>query len=311
MMHQSQPSTIAREAGMKYTTRRRSLESGQGLVEYAVILIFVAIVLIGFAGCSSIKKYLVPIPPYAPRIYYEDIKNVVIQPVGVNSVKRLAGPIFAPDTKVAIYNFDSPKDTQGGILVSDVFAAHLRARGFQVYERDEIDRILSEQALISQGKVAVNDLEIAEKLGTLIPVNYMVFGAVTLYRSDGQTIFLPVYIVEDDKASYMAEYEEFRDYYVNGFRPLSAEYWTLTSSERGEKLRTSLKILSLEELEEELAKAYTTEYRTIASIGVSAKIVDTVTGEIVWMGQAETTDFTLVDGASRIIDEFIRSILEY
>lgn len=298
---------------MKQKIHRRSFESGQGLVEYALILVLVAIVVIGLLSLlnfGSIKKYFVPTPPYAPRIYFEEIENVVIQPVGVNSIKILDGPVFTPDTKVAIYNFDSPKDTQGGILVSDIFAAHLRTKGFQVYERDEIDRILSEQALISQGIVAVNDLQIAQKLGNLITVDYMVFGAVTLYRSDGQTIFLPVYVVDDDKTSYVAEYEEYKDYYMNGFRPFSIEYWTLTPFERGEKLRADLEILSLEELEAKLAETYKTEYRTIASIGVSAKIVDTRTGEIVWMGQAETTDFTLVDGASRIIDEFIMSILQ-
>ena len=177
---------------MKQKIHRRSFEAGQGLVEYALILVLVAIVVIGLLSLfnfGSIKKYFVPTPPYAPRIYFEEIESVVIQPVGVNSIKILEGPVFTPDTKVAIYNFDSPKDTQGGILVSDIFAAHLRTKGLQVYERDEIDRILSEQTLISQGIVTVNDLQIAQKLGNLITVDYMVFGAVTLYRSDGQTIF--------------------------------------------------------------------------------------------------------------------------
>lgn len=298
---------------MKRKFHHRPFEFGQGLIEYALILVFVAVIVIGvlsFVNFGGIGKYFFPTPPYSPRIYYENIENVVIQPVGVNSVKILDRPIFTPDTRIAIYNFDSPKDTQGGILVSDIFASRLRVKGLQTYERDEIERILSEQTLISQGTIVASDLEIAQKLGNLITVDYMVFGAVTLYKSDGQTVFLPVYVVDADKASYIAEYEKYKEHYVNGFRPFSIEYWTLSPSEREEKLRADLKILSLDELENELKETYKTVYRTIASIGVTAKIVDTRTGEIVWMGQAETTDFTLVDGASRIIDEFIMSILK-
>jgi len=36
-------------------------------------------------------------------------------------------------------------------------------------------------------------------------------------------------------------------------------------------------------------------------IGATAKVVDVKSGQIVWMGQAEAHDFTLVDASQRII----------
>ena len=66
--------------------------------------------------------------------------------------------------------------------------------------------------------------------------------------------------------------------------------------------------MSLEELEEELQKYSRQEFRVIATIGITAKIIDISTGEIIWTGQAETSDFTLVDGAKRILEGFINSV---
>jgi pilus assembly protein Flp/PilA len=305
---------------------------GQGLVEYALILVLIAIVVIGIlallgGGSSGVevtdsgdvergeRSYFPSIPffskrkPYPPRFFYGSVEDVVIQDIGISSVKIHEGPIFDQDARIAIYMFESPEETQGGVLVSDMFSSLLREKGYQVFERSQIERLLSEQELIEEGRVSATDLDVAERLGKLETVDYMIFGSVTLYNSEGQTIFLPVKILEEDRSIYAQEYEEYREWYVNGFR-LSLDLLTKSPTERAGKLRAELNILSLEELEEILAKASKEEYRTIATLGISAKIVDVKTSEIVWMGQAETTDFTLVSAAKRIVDEFMVSILE-
>jgi hypothetical protein len=311
---------------------RRQKQFGQGLVEYALILVLIAIVVIGIlavlgggGGGATISdsgnvemggsSYFPSIPiiskrqPYPPRFYYGSVEDVIIQDISISSVKINEGPVFEQNAGIAIYTFESPKETQGGVLVSDMFASLLRKEGYQVFERSQIERLLSEQQLIMEGRVVANDLDVAQRLGQLVAVDYMIFGSVTLYNSEGQTIFLPVRILEKDRQVYAQEYEKYRNWYVNEFR-LSPDLLTKSSTERAEKLRAELNVLSLEEMEEMLAKSSKEEYRTIATLGISAKIVDVKTGEIVWMGQAETTDFTLVNAANRIVDEFLVSILD-
>jgi len=285
----------------------------QGLVEYALILVLVAIVVIGILallGSSSSGGLSIPFLskriPYAPRIDYGHVEDVIIQDIKVSSVRTTTSPAFTKETKVAIYNFDSPQGTQGGVLVSDSFASALRREGYQIFERSEIERILQEQQLLTEGRVTVSDLDIASRLGQLGSVEYMIFGAVTLYNSQGQDISLPVKVEDTDREIYRKEYDDYRNWYINGFRI------TLDRSDaaaRAESLRTKEKVLSLEELENELQNVKKREFRTVASVGISAKIVNVRTGEIVWMGQAETTDFTLVDAAARVVDELLKTAL--
>jgi len=59
-----------------------------------------------------------------------------------------------------------------------------------------------------------------------------------------------------------------------------------------------------------MKKAHVRQTSTIASIGISAKVVDVRNARIVWMGQAETNDFTLVGGADRLVATFLASIQE-
>jgi len=249
-------------------------------------------------GCGESK-------PTYPRTYYDSLEDVVIQPVRFSWVKLTSGPIFAKDSGVAVFSFQSPEDNQGGALVSDVFAAALQREGIKVVERDNIEKILLEQDLAEGGRAALSDLEVASRLGSLSAADYMVFGAVTLYKSEPQTVYLPVRIKTEDRDSYTAEYNTYRTWYVDKFWP----FWK-DSEQREKELRTEEGVYSLGELEEEMKKAHVRQTSTIASIGISAKVVDVRNARIVWMGQAETNDFTLVGGADRLVATFLASIQE-
>ncbi|OJJ19692.1 hypothetical protein BKI52_19360 [marine bacterium AO1-C] len=257
------------------------------------------IYLIGFIFLASCGKTA----PYLPDFHYEDAKEVVIKPVKVNSVRATTRPLFNKQVKIAVLNFKSPNNTNGGVLISDVFASALQKNGYKITERDNIDLILKEQNLISGGSTNLSDLEIAQKLGQLLAADYMIFGAVTLYKSEGQNIHLPIKIKEKDRQEYQKEYEEYRKYFVGGWFPLFQ-----SEKSRLKKMRKEHDVLSLPELDERLKKVSKKEFRTIASVGIAAKIVDVRNAKIVWMGQSETNDFTLVSGGKRIIAKFIESI---
>jgi hypothetical protein len=283
-------------------------EKGQGLVEYALILMLVAVVVIVFlsllGGCTLFDRD----KPYRPRVYYEPVESVIIQDVEVSKTNNTN--VILPNTRFAIYDFESPEDTEGGALASDTFASVLRQDGFDVFERDQIERILTEQDLILNGDSIATDIEVASRLSALETIDYMIFGAVTLYQSEGQAVFRPILVKPEDIASYVDDYNSYRDWYVNGFRPFSPDYWTLSEAERIDKLREELEVLSLEEFQDGLEDSKVQEYRTVASIGISVKVIDVVSGEIVWMGQAETTDLTLVGGTRRVVEALVSSLIE-
>lgn len=262
------------------------------IVELCCLIFF----LIFLVGCGEDA-------PYLPRTYYEDIENVVIRDVKINSVKSKNGPIFNKNSKIAVLTFKSPEKTQGGVLVSDIFSLFLQEKGFNVVERDYINKILQEQKIIMKRQAALSDLEIANKIGKLVAADFMVFGAVTLYNSEGQIIYLPIRIKKEDRDDYTKDYNIYREWYVNKFWPIFD-----SKQERVKKLRNEINVLSLEELEEEYKKVSKTEFKIIASIGISAKIVEVKSTKIYWMGQAETVDFTLVNGTNRIVEKFFSNI---
>jgi len=74
------------------------------------------------------------------------------------------------------------------------------------------------------------------------------------------------------------------------------------------KVQTVANVLSLSELDTELKKTYISDARVIASVGISAKVIDVSKGEIIWLGQSETNDFTTVSATRRILDQFFSSI---
>lgn len=258
----------------------------------------VIIVSIFIVGCGKT-------PPYPPRTYYGSAEDVIIKEVEINSVKGRISKIINRGERVAVLSFKSPGNTQGGALVSDIFSLMLQQNGVSVVERDHIDKVINEHKLINSDGAALSDLQVANKLGKLVSADYMIFGSVTLYKSEGQVIYLPVNVKQEDRESYMSEYSEYREWYLNSW-----SWWPFSDSleKRIKKLRVDDKVLSLSELEEELGKLTKTEFRNIASIGVSAKIVDVSTTKIDWMGQGETVDFTLVRGANRILDKFVISM---
>ena len=281
---------------MRFSIKNRN--NGYTLIELLVSIIFIGILVL-FAlgvvsGCSS--------PPYLPRTEYGNTEEVVIRPFTPNTVKLRQGEIFSKDKKIAVFSFQSPNLTQGGALVSDMFSSVLQEKGFKVVERDNIDRILREQSLADEKRTSLTDLQIADRLGKLLAADYMIFGAVTLYQAEPQTLYIPIRLKKEDRADYEKEYNSYRDKYINSW-----SFW-ISKEKKIKQLREDEKVLSLPEIETELAKLSKEEFRVIASVGISAKVVDVKKGEIVWLGQGETNDFTTVNATRRILDKFLESM---
>jgi len=282
---------------MRFSIKKNS-NQGYTLIELLVAIIFIGILSLLSLGlvssCSS--------PPYFPRTEYGNTEEVVLRPVKPNTVKLRQGELFSKGNKVAVFSFQSPNLTQGGALVSDMFSSLLQEQGFRVVERDNIDRILREQSLVGDKRTDLSDLEIANRLGKLVAADYMIFGAVTLYQAEPQTLYIPIRIKNEDRLDYEKEYNSYREKYINSWI-----FW-VPKERKIKQLREDAKVLSLPEIETELAKLSKQEFRVIATVGISAKVVDVKRGDIVWLGQGETNDFTTVNATRRILDEFLKSL---
>lgn len=297
--------TLARKL-LRSKKNNNNTEQGFTLVELLFTVVFISLIsaisLGGLTGCS-------PDVPYFPRTYFTSLEDVVIRPVNLNSVNLdeqfhiNKKPLFDENSKIAVFSFKTPEGTQGGALVSDMFTALLEEKGYKVVERDNIERILREQEIIGEGKTSLTDLDIAERLGKLVAADYMVFGAVTLYQAEPQTVYLPTLVRDEDREGYEKDYNIYRDWYVNRFWP----FWE-TQEQRIKQLRSQLGVLALEELEDKLSEVSKKEFRVIASVGISAKVVDVKNATIRWLGQGETNDFAIVSATKRILEEFLKSM---
>jgi len=280
-------------------------ESGFTLIELLVVVVILGI-LLAIAIPSVIKAYGWKNTLYLPRTYHEKVENIVIRPVNFNGFKQVKESIFSKNSRIAILVFKDPEKTQAGALISDMFTAFLEQEGYQVLERDNIDRVLSEQQIIEGGSTNLTDLEIAKRLGKLVSADYMIFGAVTLYQVSSQVVALPIRIKDEDREDYEKDYSTYKKRYINGPH---LNFW-VSKEDRGKQFRRKLQISSLEELEDKYNSRLKTEFHVIASIGVSAKVVDVKSGKILWLGQGETNDFDVVSATRRILVEFLNSIQE-
>lgn len=266
-------------------------------------------VLVGAFLIYSYRYIVYEDPPYRPRYYFQSPESVIVKPVSVNSVRPNNKPLLTQDARVAVLLFQSPDKTQGGALLSDMFSSTLMQMGLKPVERDNIEKILAEQDLGARGRAALSDLEIAAKLGKILSVDVMIFGAVTVYKTDGQLVYIPVRINDEDRKTYSDQYEKYRQWYLYSWWCISCYFDRIFYSDyekhRLQKLRAVDGILSLGELEEELKKTSRQEFHSIAVVGVTAKLVNVRTASIEWMGQGETVDVTIVNGAARIINALV------
>jgi curli biogenesis system outer membrane secretion channel CsgG len=233
------------------------------------------------------------------------VENLVIRPVSFNSFKTSKNSLLKDkNTKIAILSFKDPKNTEVGSFASDMFGSLLKKKGYQILERDKIDKIIREQKIMQTDKTELTNLEIAEKIGKIKAADYMIFGAVTLYQVQPRTIAIPKQIKEQDRKDYEQSYIEYRERYVNGWH---LDFWR-SQEHRRKQFRRKVNIPSLQDLEDTYKTQSKTESRVIASIGLSVKLVDINTGKILWLAQGETNDFDIVNATRRIITKFIESI---
>ncbi len=259
------------------------------------ILIYIlgALIYLSFRGTINIYEFRYK-PPNLPKFYYDSIENIVINDFDINSFKNIRNPIFQKGKTYAVLNFTSPNNTRSGYLVSDIFASTIQKNGINIIERNELISLLNEQNI----PINANSIDYIDKVKSLQTIDYLIFGNVTLYKSEEHKINLPVRIDSLTRHVYMQDYLAYKN----------QEQSRWETDEEIRKEFRSLNIFSLEELEMEYEKSPKVEYHQIFTVGISAKIIDVKSSKIVWIGQGETSDFSAFNAANRILNKFYNSI---
>ncbi|MBI4422718.1 MAG: hypothetical protein HY554_03260 [Elusimicrobia bacterium] len=186
------------------------------------------------------------------------------------------GVDFSKIRRVALLGFDDfPRRRNSGDLVGSMFEKELVAAGYSVVERRRVAQVLSEQRLSVSGAV---EPRLARKLGKILGVDAFILGSVTAFQ-------------EPEVERYTMEQED-----------VTREPIVRRVTRRKKNPLTGETVSS----EEEEVVGYNTtrtvrqvpQTRSVAAqIGIAARMVEVTTGEVLWVGSATDTGFSMDEAA--------------
>ncbi|MFQ5904279.1 MAG: CsgG/HfaB family protein, partial [Candidatus Binatia bacterium] len=269
-----------------------------------------------------------PQPPVRPRTARQTLEMVVnTDPVlNFNQVARVRNVRSAT---FAVMDFVSPvaaaqEGSTGGALVSDTFYISLAQRAVNIIERERIKKVVAEQELIRKSK-SLSDQEKAKRIGRILGADYMIFGAVSEYKSEIREVTLGSFIPEKERQRYEADYQAYQHAYAD-YQAAQAEYIKdIEQYNRTQALLLTrariypqfsgpqigqLRVLSLEEWEGQiLDRGGRRVLATVASIGITARVIDVRTGKIIWVGQGAKRHLQLQEGTQILVNKLVETIL--
>ncbi|ACS80285.1 CsgG/HfaB family protein [Maridesulfovibrio salexigens] len=265
-----------------------------------IVLVLAAVSVLGL-GCIP-RQPRAPAYPIPPKSIYETIQEAVVTPMNLDSFRMHKRPLTKEKT-FAIMNFRANDNTSGS-MVSDRLIIELKTKGYHVIDREEIDKVVREQAMMSEHKTGLTDLEIAQRIGRLVHADYFVFGSVTDKYTDSLNISLNRIIVKNDIPRYDRDVEMFEsersEYEMESDKFASRTGIMLPELERAK---------TIDEWQEDYYAKPKRTFSTISRIGLTAKVVDVKTSQIFWVGQAGVSDTGMQDGLKRVVRAMISSIL--
>lgn len=230
---------------------------------------------------------LQPLPKYPtkPQFFVPDTKDIAVTELNLEYTRQ---PSFylKKENAIAVVPFQEPVGSGAGALFADNMLLDLLVKGFNVIDREQVDRVMRDKGLSVKGKTMPSEVEISEKLGKLVDADYVIYGAITEYVSKNENILFAPQVETEDRHRYDEErklFIAFYDEFAGDLKPLPSMPKTLA------------------EWEMDSAKNAKSEYINIARVGVTAKIVNTKTATVVWSGFASLQDLRIQSGIRRIV----------
>ncbi|MDK9726384.1 MAG: CsgG/HfaB family protein [Sterolibacteriaceae bacterium MAG5] len=258
----------------------------------ALRLPLVAAVSLMLAGCHPAMLMTRPTPPMPPKGEWQTVRDIIVTPVALDSRREPWLNVTSGQT-VAIMNFKEQEGNGSGSLVADAFILDLQRKGHKVVDREHIEKLMKEQGLMAQGATKLTDIELVQRLGKLLQADYLVFGAVTEYKSENREVRVNRIIPDAELERYENQYQA----YLANCR---------TSQMMGAPCTTQVR--SPQEYRE-ADGATRQQFARVANVGLTAKLVEVKTSRIGWVGQTSLSDEKLQDGMKRIVEAMTKDFL--
>jgi hypothetical protein len=195
-----------------------------------------------------------------------------------------------PHTVVSqTYNFDNLKrigitkfDTSGKITgIEDLFVQQLMKKGYTTVERDQIDHVIAEQQMSTS---ALFDPATSKKLGQLLGIDGLLTGEVTYYSPKKSKTRME----ESDSYFSTPVYKKVSKKNADG--TYSVVLKQIATNTRVERHRFPVTVT------------------TYPQIGIVAKIIDTETAEVVWVGSILEEGENIMDAEENCVHLLVKSM---
>jgi hypothetical protein len=179
--------------------------------------------------------------------------------------------------RVGITKFDNTKQVGG---IEDYFAQEMIDRGFITVERNSLQKVLAEQKIGASG---LFDQATTKKLGQLLGIDALMVGEVTFYSPKQNK----THMEEEDKYFSVPVYKKVPVWNGNGYTEKLVQTGTNTKVEKHK---------------------YPVTETTNPKVGIVAKIIDTQTAEIVWVGSILDEGDNVMDIAQESVHLMVKAL---
>ncbi len=269
-----------------------------------------------------------PVPPTEPSGALQSVEDVVNTPPVFNSVKNEITKGVGSKS-IAVMDFQESSAvgvSGGGTLVADMLAisfgrTHREGRGPRVVERQHIQKIIAEQALIKDSR-ELTDVEKAQRIGRIAQADYIIFGALTEFSTQTRDVQLRYFIPPTERDRYVRQYEIYernRAEYVRQYGAYRQEYQEYLRGVAAFGGRPSVGLipivqgqpLTIDQIEDRLGgRPSRSALANIANIGLTVRVISVTTGSIVWIGQASKRHLQLQEGlqilTAALVEDFLK-----
>lgn len=274
-----------------YTHRVRSISNVWPAGYYKIIKSGYKPAIVNVASSAEFKRQnivnLMPLPkqPTPPQFSFPDPKKVAVTDLAIEADRKASFYIKKEDT-IAVIAFKEPVGSGAGSLVADNMILDFLVKGYNVVDREQVERVMREQGMLANGHIKLTDAVVSKKLAKLINADYLIYGAITEYVSQSETIQLSLQVDPSVRNRYVKERNEFINFYdefANDFTHLPTMPKTIQAWQKEAATNTQSSTLS------------------IARVGVMTKIIDVNTAKEVWTGSASLQDLRIQAGMRRLV----------
>jgi hypothetical protein len=194
-----------------------------------------------------------------------------------------------PVKRVAALNLqDFPQTLGSGAVVTDVFEKYLFLAGYVLVERRQADQLLREGALNLSGAIDPADLR---KIGRVLGVDALVMGSITDYSYPRDRTFMTTIPLEETRPVY--------GNVIITRKVGDAEVTTENRVVTGYETRSIDQVVPME--------------KTLpAHVGLSVRLVDVETGEVLWSASADSdgSDMTTAaeEASSKLTNALVKAL---